>query len=70
MRSLGVGLFLQPIVLVKLPKCSKAIKTVAIFPAVKLSIIVQFKNTGIWLLIQKVSGVYRMCILHSNCTFK
>ena len=37
----------------------EATKTVAILLAVKPSKIVRFKNTGVWLFIRRVSGVYR-----------
>ena len=43
--------------------CSEATKTVAIL-VVKPSKIVRFENTGVWLFIRRVSGVYRMCISH------
>ena len=39
--------------------CSEATKTVAILLTVKPSKIVRFKNTGVWLFIRRVSGVYR-----------
>ena len=39
--------------------CSEATKTVAILLTVKPSKIVRFKNTGVWLFMRRVSGVYK-----------
>ena len=42
--------------------CSGATKLVAIFLTVKPSKIVRFKNTGVWLFICRVSGVYKSAV--------